>query len=351
MYFATIDCGTSTSRVYILDDQYRVVGKGQKSIGVRNTALTGSTHELRTGLKQLFEETAVKVGAAIKDIRFAVTSGMITSEIGLVEIPHLTAPAGIADLAENIKIVHDLDVFPLDIPVLFIRGIKNRLPPNATYTDLRKADFMRGEETQAAGLIYQYENLSYPIILMMLTSHTKFICINADKKISGCLTTLSGQIHQAVLEMTSIGKSIRISNENGSHPEDFNEEIIDTAFDSVQNAGFLRTLLMPRFMEILMDTNPYERRRFFEAIIPSEDLKTLKEFGLVGFDRESKIVIVGKKDRSDIYKYLLETKYGVTQEVEQIYREDEIDRLSISGAVTIAREAGIFKKNGLAVLH
>ena len=77
----------------------------------------------------------------------------------------------------------------------------------------------------------------------------------------------------------------------------------------------------------------------------------MEEFGLVDFDRESKIVIVGKKNRSDIYKYLLETKYGVTQEVEQIYREADIDQLSISGAVTVAREAGHFKRYGFAVLH
>ena len=42
MYLACIDCGTTNSRVYILDDEYRVVGKGLRKVGVRDTVINGS---------------------------------------------------------------------------------------------------------------------------------------------------------------------------------------------------------------------------------------------------------------------------------------------------------------------
>ena len=49
MYFATIDCGTTNSRVYLLDDTYQVIGRGQKKVGVRDTVITGSNEILKKG--------------------------------------------------------------------------------------------------------------------------------------------------------------------------------------------------------------------------------------------------------------------------------------------------------------
>jgi len=340
MYFATIDCGTTNSRVYILDDRYQVIGRGQKKVGVRDTAVTGSNEMLKEGLRKIFEHTVQDTGLSIKDIKFAITSGMITSEIGLIEIPHITAPAGINELAENVKVVRNLAIFPVDVPIIFIRGIKNSFPKNATYKDLRKTDFMRGEETQVLGLISCYKDLKYPIIMTMLTSHTKFIYINEDKKIAGSLTTLSGQIHEAIQSMTVIGKSIKKTSNNTTKEGYFDEGLINTAYDSVKNAGFLRTLLMPRFMEVLLETEWYERELFFNSTIPCEDLNAMNDFDLLGFNRKSTFVLVGHKNRSNIYKYLLKEKYGVTQDIKQIYKEDEIDRLSIEGAITVAKKAG-----------
>ena len=349
MYFATIDCGTTNSRVYILDHRYQVIGRGQKRVGVRDTAVTGSNEILKEGLREIFEYTVEDTGLSIKDIRFAIGSGMITSEIGLIEIPHITAPAGIDELAENVKVVRDLAIFPVDVPVIFMRGIKNSFPKNATYKDLRKTDFMRGEEAQALGLVSCYKDLKYPIIMTMLSSHTKFVYINEDKQIAGCLTTLSGQIHEAIQAMTVVGKSIKKTSDDNTTEQYFDEGVINAAYDSVKNAGFLRTLLMPRFMEVLLDTEWYERELFFNATIPSEDLRAISDFELLGFNKNSRFVLVGSKGRSDIYKYLLREKFEVTQEIKQIHRQDEIDRLSIDGAISVAKKLGYLPgaKDGL----
>src|SRR5690554_1628248 len=145
MYFATIDCGTTNSRVHILDENYKVIRSGFRRIGVRNTAISASKAALKDGLTELIKETVQAAKLRISDLRFIITSGMITSEIGLLEIPHLQAPVGIDDLIENIKIVRDPAVFPLDIPLIFVRGVKNYVSANTTYKEIRKLDFMRGE--------------------------------------------------------------------------------------------------------------------------------------------------------------------------------------------------------------
>jgi len=56
---------------------------------VRDTAVHGSNQALKDGLADLFRRTVEEAGLALSDVRLAITSGMITSELGLLEIPHL----------------------------------------------------------------------------------------------------------------------------------------------------------------------------------------------------------------------------------------------------------------------
>jgi len=318
-----------------------VVHKGLKQVGVKDTAVNGSNSVLKEGLKEVFEKTVSEAGLKVKDIKFAVTSGMITSEIGLKEIPHLWAPVGIDELAEGITPVRDDAVFPVDVPLLFIRGIKNKYPSNATYRDIRMVDFMRGEETQMAGLLTLYPKLPLPITAVVLSSHTKYISINNEKKITGSCTTISGQTFEAIKERTFIGKSI--ASPDGKEDEDFFEPaVIDAAYDSTLNAGFLRTLMMPRFLEVLLKEPWYIRRQFIDATIVAEDLRALNDFDLLGLSKKATFVLIGYKRRCKIFKYLLQKYFGIT-EVKEIFEKDEVDMLSIRGAVTIAEKAGYLK--------
>ena len=52
MYYITIDCGTTNSRVYVVDEKGTVLAKATKKVGVRNTSMTGSNACLREGLME-----------------------------------------------------------------------------------------------------------------------------------------------------------------------------------------------------------------------------------------------------------------------------------------------------------
>jgi len=343
MHFATIDCGTTNSRVFLLDEKCTVIGKGARKVGVKDTAVHGSNQVLKTGVAELFEQTVMTAGLALSDIKFAITSGMITSELGLLEIPHLLAPASLQNLADNVKPVRDRDIFPLDIPLLFIRGIKNAYPENATYRDLRQIDFMRGEETQVVGLLALRPGLELPLTVVILSSHTKYISVGRDGRILGSLTTLSGQMFEALQTATSIGKSIAMP--SGYPVEDtFEAEVVDAAYDAVVHTGFLRTVLMPRFLDVLLHAPVHLRRLFTEAAIGAEDLKVLDEFSVVGFPTETPFVLVGPPGRCRVLRHLLETQSRAAKAVSCITDAEEIDRLSIHGATTIARAAGYLEQ-------
>jgi 2-dehydro-3-deoxygalactonokinase len=342
MHFATIDCGTTNSRVYVLDQGLHIVNKGTQKVGVRDTAITGSKRTLREGLAALVATVLGEAGLRVEDIRCAITSGMITSEIGLREIPHLWAPAGVEELAAHVEPVRDPAIFPLDVEVVFIRGIKNPYPPDATYRHIRHIDFMRGEETQVVGLLARPGMFPPPFTAVVLSSHTKYIPVRSDGRIAGSITTLSGQLFEAICQGTSIGKSVEAP--ECQDADELDLDVVDTAYDAVVEAGFLRALLMPRFLDVLLHVPAPARRLFLEAAIGAEDLRALRDFSLIDFPTDTPFVLIGHTSRCRIFRYLLMRHWGVAREIRMITDPGEIDQLSIAGAVAIARRAGYLQE-------
>jgi 2-dehydro-3-deoxygalactonokinase len=338
MYFATIDCGTTNSRVYIVNEKAEILGKAAKKVGVKDTVINGSNEVLKNGLKNTFYAALDDANLKLSNIKFAISSGMITSEIGLLEIPHIWAPANINDLAKNIKKVQDTSIFPIDIPIYFIRGIKNKYDPQeTTIKDVGRLDFMRGEEAQIAGLFYIYD-LGLPLTVVILSSHTKFISIDEYKNVLGSITTVSGQVYEAIIKETFVGKSIR--KDDDFDDEDYlNKEIINIAYECVKNTGFLRSLLIPRFMDTLLKTKWYERRLFIESVIASEDMRAINQFKLLNFPVDTKFILIGSKKRSLVYKYLLKEKIKIKKDILTITDTEDIDMLSIKGSIFLAKIA------------
>ena len=340
MYLSTIDCGTTNSRVYVVNEHGDILGKATKKVGVRDTAIHGSNEVLKQELKETLFDALSHAALRLEDIRFLISSGMITSEIGLLEIPHVWAPASVDKLAKNIKTVQDLSIFPLDIPIHFIRGIKNKYDPQKTQMkDVGMLDFMRGEESQIAG-IFALHDFQLPFTVVVLSSHTKFIPIDGEKNILGSLTTISGQVYEAIIKETFIGKSIR--GDDGFEDEDyFDDDIVEAAYRWNQNSGFLRSLLMPRFLDVLLKTKWYERKLFVEAVIAAEDMKALDQFEALNFPVKTNFILVGSKRRCSIYEYMLKKKKRVARDIMKITDVGEIDFLSIKGVLYLAEKAGL----------
>ncbi len=343
MYLASIDCGTTNSRVYIIDENAKIYGKGVRKVGVRDTSMTGSKDKLKNGLKDAFLEAVDNAGLKPGDISFAVSAGMITSEIGLFEIPHLWVPAGPDELAAGLKKVHDQEVFPVDIPIYFIPGIKNKFDPDNTFpSDVGKLDFMRGEEAQVAGLLAAYE-IELPYIVVILSSHTKFISLSDEGKVLGSLTTLSGQVYEAIKKETFLGKSIEAPEGESEPAGYFDTGVIDYGFRWVESGGFLRSLMMTRFLDVLLKTSWYERKLFVESLIASEDMHSLQQFKEMGLPQDANIVLVGHEGRCRIYEHILKNKMNWKGDVRAITDVADIDMLNIKGAVDVLKRAGVLK--------
>ena len=343
MFYITIDCGTTNSRAYVVDEKGYIYGKAAKQVGVKDTAQTGSRDLLRAGLREIVAEAVEQSGIVKSDIRAVLGAGMITSEIGLREIPHHMAPCSLDDLAGSITRADDVDIID-GIPVYFVRGIKNYMDASARLPveQVGELDFMRGEEVQLAGLLAR-DDVQLPATAVILSSHTKFNALDENGRVLGSLTTLSGQLRAAILDNTFVGKSVEKRENAEEKPENyFDPEIVCHAARWIQEVGLVRALMFPRFLEVLLDTKWYERSLFFDALIAAEDMLAIQQIKMFAEKPSENYYLIGAPERCRLYAFILKEKQPDAV-IHCITDTAEIDALSIKGILHIAARGGIVK--------
>ena len=114
---------------------------------------------------------------------------MITSESGLCSLPHILAPAGVAELHAA---MHEV-VLPeiSEIPFVFLRGVK------ISDGTLAGTDMMRGEETETVGT-----DAGKDALLILPGSHSKLIRTDSAGRICDFETLLSGEMMWALSKDT-----------------------------------------------------------------------------------------------------------------------------------------------------
>jgi 2-dehydro-3-deoxygalactonokinase len=330
--FAVIDCGTTNTRIFIIDGT-GVVASGERKVGVRDTSITGSRDALRQGVVRLFRAVLRENGIRDDMVGFAIASGMITSEIGLIALPHLVAPVGLAELSRGVVKIEDPEVLPIDRPVYFIRGVRNDYAAGAGVRDLRRVDFMRGEEVQCIGILAD-EAIRPPCSIVALSSHTKVMYIDSERRIAASNTTISGQLYEALIGSTNIGKSIVPAESEAAGGYGY-EELVETAMRCVEHAGLGRTMLMPRFMQVLMKSDSGERNTFVNAAIAADDIKAFREMRDFGLASDN-YIFYGKKSRCEMYEYMLKKCFGPDIRIDCILDKAELGMLTVRGAILVA---------------
>jgi 2-dehydro-3-deoxygalactonokinase len=330
--YIIIDCGSTNTRLYLMD-QESVADKYEIAIGVNSTVTTGNNQQLKQELTQAIEKLLEKNDLNVKQVDFAIASGMITSNLGLMEIPHLVAPVNINDFARHTVQVAGNEILPLDLPIIFIPGVKNDMG-EATWDNIRRIDLMRGEETQAIGVIASMK-LTLPAIIVELGSTTKLIHINRDGAIAGSITSLSGQVYAAVRKETFINASI-VNNEK-KEESIFSTEILKHAYECVSKTGLLRSLLFTRFIQFSLPTTAAERKFYCESTIAADDMKLFDEAEEQGFSLEGDIIFIGAPERCKIYQEMLKETRNVKNNIASITDSQEIAMLGIKGACYIAK--------------
>lgn len=266
-----INCGTTNLRVYLTDETGNVLAEKHSPDGVRHTAIDGHNGRLKAGLKRLIGELLSENGQTAADVSDCIAYGMITSNLGLTEIPHLIAPAGKAALREGMRTLSFPEIAPF--PIRFIPGVRNS-DAAVTPENYGGMDMMRGEETEAVGL-YALLHCEGPVVFILPGSHQKFVKMNEEGEITGCRTSVSGELLEALTMHTVLADAVGRAYVTA---ESFCPDMVRTGAVSAEKDGLGRAAFSGRILSTLGNRSEAEIRNYLLGAVLSEDVKAMRAF-------------------------------------------------------------------------
>ena len=280
-----IDCDTTNLRVTLLDENKEKIDAVKAEGGVRHTSIDGHNGRLRTMLRESIETVLEKNGYKLEDVEKCVASGMITSALGLLEIPHVPAPAGAQELraAMQEKVFEDIAPFP----IAFIPGVRN-FAGAVDLDNFSGMDMMRGEEVEAIGL-YKLSAPKGAAMFVLPGTHNKFVSMDADGKILGCMTSISGELLDAVTHHTIIAEAVGHSFVNA---DEYDAEYAKAGARECAVSGLGRAAFAGRILATLGGKDKAKLQSYLLGATLALDVQAMQSF--VGDQENVEAYVAGK---------------------------------------------------------
>lgn len=329
MFIVTIDSGTTNTRVRVWQGK-TVIAEASAAIGVRDTVKTGSRDVLIQGVKkalyQAIDRANLQINRTLANSELLIlASGMITANIGLCEIPHLPAPVGLAELAKGM--VKQICPEIIDQPIWFIPGIKNHVPPVDDLLHFEQMDMMRGEETEAIGVIAQL-NIQGPALIVLPGSHSKFVTIDQHNQILGCATTLAGELLDVITHHTLLTSSLE-----HQFATTIDEAYLLQGAASCRQVGFARSCFSVRILDLFSQATVNQQANFLLGSVLYSDILTIKNSQALVLDPNTPILVCGKQILKQALTLLLRHDDFFTGEIIAVA---EVKNRPLSGLGAIA---------------
>lgn len=267
-----VDTGTTNTRVWLVSGE-QILAEARAPVGVRDTAREGSSQRLRMTLRDLTTRLQQEASA---EAQYVGAAGMITSALGLLEIPHILAPAGLSEIGAAVRCCSFADV--TDLPVYLVPGVRCG-PSKCNLPDIATADIIRGEETLCCGL-FTAGFLKPPGTVFTLGSHWKAISLDAEGRIVSSATSLSGELIHVLQTQTVLASSVP-----QERPAGLDETWMQAGIDEQRRSGLARALFCVRLLEQRTDGSPEQRLSFLIGVVIGSDLMPLLESGRLGDDQ------------------------------------------------------------------
>ncbi|WRS27870.1 2-dehydro-3-deoxygalactonokinase [Oscillospiraceae bacterium MB08-C2-2] len=326
-YIITIDGGTTNTRCILWNENREDVAVEKRAVGVRNTAVDGNNSKLKEAVKSCLDDLLAKNGIAYDDVKRIIASGMITSNVGLVEIPHVVAPASKEDLAKAATSVLLEDICPL--PIWFIPGVKN-YGGEITLENFEAMDIMRGEEVESVAIIENYPR-GKEYLLVLPGSHTKFVMVDKEGRMTGCLTTISGELLSSITNDTIIADAL---GRQYVEKDTYDKEKLLLGYDTAQRSGIGRSCFSGRILNQFTLKEKIKVANFITGVVLQNDVVAIKNSTALNTTPETTVIVGGKEPLRTIFVDILEHD-GHFAKVE-CFENLENKPLSAMGAYMIA---------------
>lgn len=282
----TLDTGTTNTRVVLWDHERHVLAAAKAPVGVRNTAIDGSTDTLKAAVKGCIEKVLSEGGVTYDDIQIIIASGMITSNVGLVEIPHCVAPVGADELAEAVREVSIPDVCP--IPITFIPGIKNAVDP-VDFDNYEAMDMMRGEEVESVAVIENSpRGKSYLIVLP--GSHMKFVSANEEGKVTGSLTSISGELLSSITRDTIIADAVE---RKFVSDETYDRDMVILGYENAGKVGIGRACFSGRILNTFTEKDKTKIANYILGVVLQSDIQAIMNSSAISVKTDTEVIVAG----------------------------------------------------------
>lgn len=234
-------------------------------------------------IESMLTECAVSDNA----VQGVYMSGMLTSDLGILEVPHLTAPVSMKNYQEHLVRVHLPEVFSKEI--VLIPGIKNTLSNPESLDSLRTFDIMRGEETETYALIEQYGS-DQNTIYILPGSHNKYVFIDENCTVLATSTTLSGELLNSIVNDTIVASSVDHGFPTMEH---YNLEMIQYGCEMHRKEGIGRALFLTRLFDRFGKQSKYNLQNYVLGVVLESDLSALHNAAFFEDTMNVRIVIHG----------------------------------------------------------
>lgn len=337
-YIFTVDTGTTNTRVILWDENRRALGSEKREVGVRNTAIDGNNGKLKAAVKSCLDSLLEKNGLDYSRIRGIIASGMITSNVGLVEIPHIEAPASIDDLAAGIRDVLLEDICP--IPISFIPGVKNAPGGPVTLENFEKMDIMRGEEVESVAMLDGLEK-DHPYLLVLPGSHTKFVTVDRDGRMTGCLTTIAGELLNSITNDTIIADAV---GHRFVGTDTYDREMMLTGYRTAKKCGAGRACFSARILSQFVTKDEEKLANYVLGVGLQGDVTAILNSEALKVEPDMTVVVGGKDPLRSAIADILEYE-GCFKKVLR-FSPDKDTPLSATGTYLIADRRLVGQQEG-----
>ncbi|OWY40037.1 2-dehydro-3-deoxygalactonokinase [Xenophilus sp. AP218F] len=332
MHILTIDTGTTNTRVTVWNGN-ALKAHAARQVGVRDTAISGNVSILQRGISATIEAALAKARLDISSIDLVLASGMITSNVGLFEIPHLLAPAGCDELAAGMQSAMIPEV--CEKPIWFIPGVRN-MNESVGLHNCESMDMLRGEEVEAMALIERL-SISEPAVIVLPGSHSKFVHLDEKQRITGCVTTLAGELLHVITHNTILAGAL-----NSDFAVEIDEEMLLAGARSASKIGLGRACFIVRMLDQFTIYDRNARANFLLGSVLGADLLTLKNTDAIRISPGIQYVIAGNRILREAIGLLVRGDDFFSGKVTTVGHDLQSD-LAGYGAILVARRRGLLR--------
>jgi 2-dehydro-3-deoxygalactonokinase len=307
-----VDAGTTNTRVWLTSGD-RVIARARAAVGVRDTARDGSSKRLREALSELIHQVWRDQDGEPECV---IAAGMITSPLGLAEVPHVPTPAGLTELAAATRRFSFPEI--TDLPIMLVPGARSG-PLRCELETAGTTDVMRGEETLLIGL-HALGLLAPRSILLNLGSHWKVIEFDERARIASSVTSMTGEMIHTAQTQTILAGSVP-----QERPSAIDQTWLEAGMREQRRSGLARALFCVRLLEQGSDGSAEQRLSFLIGAFLASDMDAMLSRG--AFDSNRAVVIAGGGVIADAWRGAL-AQYSIQAST---LDDSEIENATLTG--------------------